>query len=131
MCYSRGRCEYAIGIQDTSMAFSQFSLYFFYPKVEPYKGDTMPKAKPNQRRSYRKYKAKTVRKSIFDDSPTLIVNDYLVPNAYRDAVTDVITAYRQGISFNRSVDQVHTLYAGKVNRNKLAEYTLRTIANDY
>lgn len=91
----------------------------------------MPKAKPNQRRSYRKYKARTVRKSIFDDSPTLIVNDYLVPNAYRDAVTDVITAYRQGISFNRSVDQVHMLYAGKVNRNKLAEYTLRSIANDY
>lgn len=111
--------------------FQPKSHFIFLPKVEPCKGDTMPKSNSHQRRSHRKYKAKAVQKSIFDDSPTLIVNDYLVPNAYKDAVTDVITAYRQGVSFNRAVDQVHTLYAGRVNRNKLAEYTLRSIANDY
>lgn len=91
----------------------------------------MQTAKRHQRRSYRKYQAKTVRKSPFDDSPTLIVNEFHAPRSYEDAIQDVITAYRHDISFNKALDQVAALYAGKVNRNKLAEYALRTIANDY
>ena len=70
-------------------------------------------------------------KSIIDNSPTLIINHYHVPNAYFDAVKDVITAFKNGIPFNRAVDQVSALNPNTINRNKLAEHTLKFIANDY
>lgn len=90
----------------------------------------MSNYKSEQRKTQKRYKKKVVGKSIFDDSPTLIVNSYRVPNAYRRAVDDVITAYRSGVPFNRAVDQASTIDPAHINRNKLAEHTLRTIAND-
>lgn len=90
----------------------------------------MPKAKPMPNRD-RKYKAKVIAKSVFDDDPTLTIHHYRVPNTYLRAVNDVITAYRAGIPFNRAVDQVFTLDPSHMNRNRLAEHVLRTIANDY
>ena len=79
----------------------------------------------------RRYKPKVVSRSIFDNEPTLIVNEYRVPNAYAEAVQNVITAYRDGVPFNKAVDNVSTTNPHHINRNKLAEHTLRTIANDY
>lgn len=83
------------------------------------------------RKTQKRYKQKVVGRSVFDDNPTLIVNTYRVPNAYREAVADVITAFRHGIPFNKAVDQAATIDPDHINRNKLAEHTLRTIANDY
>lgn len=78
-----------------------------------------------------RYKKETVGKSIFDDNPTLILNRYWTPKTYASAVEDVLNAYKQGIPFNRAVDQVATLDPHHLNRNKLAEHALKTIANDY
>ena len=88
----------------------------------------MSKHKPYAKSYYRK---EVRAKSVFDDSPTLIINRYHTPNGYRDAVTNVITAYKSGIPFNKAVDQVTALDPTHINRNKLAEHTLKTIANDY
>ena len=96
----------------------------------------MPKNKPNNKPNYRynnpkhHYKKKTYGKSVFDDSPTLTINRYWIPKTYVDAVNDVITAYKSNIPFNRAVDQVATLNP-QLNRNKLAEHTLKYIANEY
>ena len=79
----------------------------------------------------KRYKPKVVGRSIFDDSPTLTFNRYWTPKPYLDAVRDVITAYKSGIPFNRAVDQVHALDPDRLNRNKLAEHALKSIANDY
>ena len=84
-----------------------------------------------RKQSIRRYKPKVVSRSIFDNEPTLIVNEYRVPNAYAEAVQNVITAYRDGVPFNKAVDNVSTTNPHHINRNKLAEHTLRTIANDY
>lgn len=84
-----------------------------------------------KKRHKSRYKQRRHGKSVFDGSPTLIVNSYKVPNAYSNAVKDVITAFRNGISFNKAVDQVAALYPRSVSRNKLAEHTLKFIANDY
>lgn len=84
---------------------------------------------PNGKRS--KYRTETYGKSVFDDSPTLIVNRYWTPKPYRIPVNDVITAFKSGVSFNRAVDQVAALDPIHINRNKLAEHALKTIANDY
>ena len=89
----------------------------------------MPKAKPMPSRNH-KYTPKVIARSMFDNDPTLITHHFRVPNTYTRAVTDVITAYRAGIPFNRAVDQVFTLDPSSMNRNRLAEYVLRTIAND-
>lgn len=78
-----------------------------------------------------KYKPKVKAKSLFDGNPTLIINRYWLPKPYIDPVHDVIKAYRAGIPFNRAVDQVAIIYADKVQRDKLAEHTLKSIANDY
>lgn len=80
---------------------------------------------------HRHYKKDSFGKSLFDGNPTLIINRYLVPRSYRDAVADVLTAFKAGISFNRAVDQVYTLDTAHLNRDKLAEHTLKSIANDY
>lgn len=77
------------------------------------------------------YRKEVRSKSAFDDSPTLIINRYHTPNGYYDAVQDVLTAFKSGIPFNRAVDQVYALDSTHLNRNKLAEHTLKTIANDY
>lgn len=79
----------------------------------------------------RNYKRKYKRKSVFDGNPTLIINSYKVPKSYSAAVSDVLTAFRNGIPFNRAVDQVAAIYPKTINRNKLAEHTLRYIANEY
>lgn len=81
------------------------------------------------------YRKKTVRldseRSYFDKYPTLTLNRYWIPTAYLDAVVLVIQLYRDSkFSFNRSVDQASAVYP-KLNRNKIAEHTLKTIANDY
>ena len=88
----------------------------------------MSKDRYRQNNRYRKQK---IGKSVFDGSPTLTLNHYWLPKTYRDAVSDVITAYKNGIPFNRAVDQVAALDPNHINRNKLAEHTLKTIANDY
>ena len=79
----------------------------------------------------RNYKKKCQGKSVFDDDPLLTVHSYRVPNSYANAVNDVLTAFRSGISFNKAVDQVAALNHHTINRNRLAEHTLRFIANDY
>ena len=78
-----------------------------------------------------KYKPKSFGKSVFDGNPTLIINRYWLPKPYIDPVHDVITAFKHDIPFNRAVDQVATLYPHTVNRDKLAEHTLKFIANQY
>lgn len=77
------------------------------------------------------YKPKTCGKSVFDNSPTLVVNRYWIPKSYFNPVTDVLNAYKSGVPFNRAVDQVAALDPIHINRNKLAEHALKTIANDY
>lgn len=84
-----------------------------------------------QKRNARRYKPKVIARSVFDESPTLIVNEYRIPNAYIQAVNDTIDAYKSGISFNKAVDLAYEQDTHHINRNKLAEHTLRTIANDY
>lgn len=79
----------------------------------------------------RYYRKESFGKSVFNGKPTLIINHYLVPASYRHAVLDVLTAFKSGIPFNRAVDQVYALDPNHLNRNKLAEHTLKTIANDY
>lgn len=86
----------------------------------------------NRKHNYNKhYRKESYGKSVFDDNPTLTINRYHAPNTYFSAVSDVITAYKNGIPFNRAVDQVAALNSNNLNRNKLAEHTLKTIANDY
>lgn len=86
----------------------------------------MSKTKPNG-----KYKPKSFGKSVFDGNPTLVINRYWLPKPYIDPVNDVIIAFNHGIPFNRAVDQVAVLYPHTVNRDKLAEHTLKFIANQY
>ncbi len=128
---SRGGIEYAEKHKRCiSGAYHQHFDLFFYPKFKsPYKGGTMS---PSRKHTVnRKYKPRVIGKSIFDGSPTLIINEYHTPNGYHRAVTDVLTAYRSGIPFNRAIDQVYALDPNHLNRNKLAEHALKTIANDY
>ena len=89
----------------------------------------MPKSKKNYRKSDRNYRRQAFGKSVLDDNPTLITYRYHVPNAYYDAVNDVITAFKNGVSFNKAVDQAAALHPNNINRNKLAEHTLKFIAN--
>lgn len=84
-----------------------------------------------QQKTHKRYNKKVISKSMFDGNPTLIINTYRTPSAYRKAVVDVITAYKHGIPFNRAVDQVYALDPNHINRNKLAEHTLKYIANEY
>lgn len=86
-----------------------------------------PRRKPRDNR----YTQEKYGKSVFDDSPTLTINRYHTPNGYKRAVQDVISAYKNDVPFNRAVDQVCALDPNHLNRNKLAEHTLKTIANDY
>lgn len=85
---------------------------------------------PKNKKDYR-YKRRTYGKSVFDDNPTLILNRYWLPKTYVDPVNKVIAAFKAGIPFNKAVDQVAALYPHTVSRNKLAEHTLKYIANDY
>ena len=85
---------------------------------------------PNRRKHYKHYTRKTFGKSVFDDSPTLIIYEYRPPNTYKEAVQDVITAFKSNVPFNQAVDQVAALYQDSINRDKLAEHTLKYIAND-
>ena len=55
------------------------------------------------------------------------MQEYLPSEAYKA----VVNAIENGIPFNRAVDQVAALYPKTINRNKLAEHTLRYIANEY
>lgn len=80
---------------------------------------------------YHRYNRESFGKSVFDDRPTLTINRYRTPIAYKDAVADVIKAFKHDIPFNRAVDQVAALDPNHINRNKLAEHALKTIANDY
>lgn len=84
------------------------------------------KQNPNGR-----YKPKRSGKSVFDGNPTLIVNRYWLPRPYVDPVHDVLTAVKHDIPFNKAVDQVATLYKDNINRDKLAEHTLKYLANQY
>lgn len=77
------------------------------------------------------YRQRKYGKSLLDGNPTLILNRYWVPKQYRQPVAGVLSAFRSGTSFNKSVDQVAVVYGDAINRNKLAEHTLKTIANDY
>lgn len=82
-------------------------------------------------RNNSRYSKECHGKSVFDGKPTLIINRYHIPNGYKNAVINVITAYKSGIPFNKAIDQVYLLDSDHLNRNKLAEHTLKTIANDY
>lgn len=90
---------------------------------------------PNKKANKHRYQKKTIRldseKSYFDKYPTLTLNRYWIPKAYLDAVNLTLQLhYESRFSFNRSVDQAHAAYP-KLNRNKIAEHTLKYIANDY
>lgn len=89
----------------------------------------MPKSKKNYRKSDRNYRKQSFGKSVLDDSPTLIIHRYYVPHSYSDAVNMVFTALKEGVGFNKACDQVAALYPHTINRNKLAEHTLKFIAN--
>lgn len=69
--------------------------------------------------------------SFFGKYPTITVNRYWIPNVYVEPVKDVINAFKHDIPFNKAVDQVAALDPYHINRNKLAEHTLKFIANDY
>ena len=78
----------------------------------------------------KKYKPKVKAKSIFDGNPTLVINRYWLPKPYIEPVSNVIAQFKAGVPFNRAVDQIAILYADTINRDKLAEHTLKYIAND-
>ena len=86
---------------------------------------------PKSNRFDKRYKKRQFGKSLLDDNPTLTLHRYWTPKPYLQPVQDVLTAYHSGISFNKAVDQVAALDPNHINRNKLAEHTLKTIANDY
>lgn len=82
---------------------------------------------------YRKdnrYRKQRIGKSVFDGNPTLILNHYWLPKQYIEPVHNVFSAMMSGTPFNRAVDQVIRFYP-ELNRNKLAEHTLKWIANQY
>ena len=83
-----------------------------------------------QRDTPPRYRRKVRQRSPFDNSPTLITNEYYVPKQYAEAVKLVISARMSGTPFNKAVDHVASAYP-HLNRNKLAEHTLKTIANEY
>lgn len=85
----------------------------------------------NAKKKYRHYKRCEFGRSVLDSNPTLVLHRYIPPKTYRDAISDVLTAFRSGISFNRAVDQVAALNPKTINRDKLVEHTLKAIANDY
>lgn len=68
--------------------------------------------------------------SYFGKYPSITINKYWIPKSYLDAVHLSVDLFRSGISFNKSLDQAHAVYP-QTNRNKLAEHTLKYIANDY
>ena len=81
------------------------------------------------RRRYSKRSHKS--KSIFDDNPTLS-NRYWIPKQYHEAVMLTIKLYKSDVPFNRAVDQAFASFPNHpINRNKLAEHTLKFIANDH
>lgn len=87
---------------------------------------------PNTRQKQnRRYSRRSSGKSVFDGKPTLILNRYWVPKQYIDPVSDVINALKHDVPFNKAVDQVYALHSNSINRNKLAEHTLKYIANQY
>lgn len=90
----------------------------------------MSKARKNYSKKNR-YKTESFGKSVLDDNPTLTLNHYWTPKVYRNAVNDVINAYKNGVPFNKAVDMAAALDPNHISRNKLAEHTLKTIANDY
>lgn len=83
------------------------------------------------KQQHKRYYRETHGRSVFDGNPTLVLNRYRTPRAYADAVSQVLAAFHSGTPFNRAVDQISALDPAHLNRNKLAEYTLKTIANDY
>ena len=90
----------------------------------------MPVSKKNHRKNTSKrYSKQTFGKSVFDGKPTLITYRYRVPKPYQEAVSNVISAFRNGTSFNTACDQVAASDPDHINRNKLAEHTLKFIAN--
>lgn len=88
----------------------------------------------SKRSRYRKTTTEVKDTSFFGKYPTLTVNQYWIPKVYTDAVKLVIQLYRSGVPFNRAVDQAYAAHPPdqqKISRNKLAEHTLKYIANDY
>ena len=81
----------------------------------------MSKDRYRQNNRYRKQK---IGKS------TLTLNHYWLPKQYIEPVHNVFSAMMSGTPFNRAVDQVIAFYPD-LNRNKLAEHTLKWIANQY
>ena len=71
--------------------------------------------------------------SFFSKYPTITTNKYWIPKTYKDSVELAIQLYRSGISFNKALDQAYAVAndPNHINRNKLAEHTLKSIANDY
>lgn len=84
----------------------------------------MSKRNPN-------YSCQTFGKSLFDGNPTLTLFRYHVPEQYKKPVQKVLSAYKSNTPFNTAVDQVASLYSKSINRNKLAEHALKSIANDH
>lgn len=77
-----------------------------------------------------RYRTQKMGKSVFDGNPTLTLAHYWLPKQYAEPVHNVFTAMMSGTPFNRAVDQMALLYP-EVNRNRLAEHTLKWIANQH
>lgn len=91
----------------------------------------MPKKNSDKHRYHKKTIRLDSERSFFDKYPTLTINRYYIPSAYLDAVNLTLQLhYESRFSFNRSVDQASAVYPN-LNRNKIAEHTLKHIANDY
>lgn len=86
----------------------------------------------SKHRTYRKQNVRidSTNHSYFDKYPTLTVNRYWIPKQYKDAVDLSIKLYKSDVPFNKAIDQASAAYP-QTNRNKLAEHTLKYIANDY
>lgn len=82
-------------------------------------------------KSKKRYKKRSFGKSVLDGNPTLTLSHYWLPKQYIIPVNMVYTAITHRVPFNSAVDQVATLFPQNINRNKLAEHTLKAIANDY
>lgn len=103
----------------------------FFTQNAFYRGITMSKS---NRSRYKKTTTEIADPSFFSKYTSITVNHYWIPNAYLDAVTLVIQLYKSGVPFNKAVDQAYAAHPPnkqKIGRNKLAEHTLKYIANDY
>lgn len=80
--------------------------------------------KPNKKSNRKKHGG------FFEKYPNVSVYRYWIPKQYKPAVDLIIEILQPTTSFNKAVDQAADTFPN-LDRNKLAEHTLKYIANDY